>query len=141
MIKQWVSMEDDNLPGDCLRACLASVLELPKAQVPHFVFNESTWFEDMQAWLRIRGLTCLCLPLGLPIYNDALWAMLGPAIVIAGVYIGKDESRRHAVVAQSGKVLHDPIPEPFARTETLDHAFDVLVFATIDPAQTLKHNI
>ena len=141
MIKQYVDMGDNNLPGDCLRACLASVLELDKAQVPHFMVHPDTWYEDMQSWLRLRGLSCLCLPLGLPVYNRALWGMLGDAIVIAGVYIGGDASRRHAVVAQAGKVLHDPIPEPFARTETLDHAFDVLVFATLDPAQTLKHNI
>ena len=141
MVKQFVSMEDDNLPGDCLRACLASVLDLPKASVPHFLANDATWYDDMQAWLRLRGLSCLCLPLGLPMYNRALWAMLGPSLVIAGVYIAGDESRRHAVVAQAGKVLHDPIPEPFARTETLDHAFDVLVFASTDPAHTVRHYI
>ena len=141
MRREFVDMEDNNLPGDCLRACLASVLELDKAAVPHFLINGSTWFSDLQAWLRLRGLTCLCLPLGLPIYNEALWAMLGDAIVIAGVYIGGDESRRHAVVAQSGRVIHDPIPEPFARTETLDHAFDVLVFVALDPAHTVRHYI
>ena len=141
MVEQFVDMEDNNLPGDCLRACLASVLDLDKALVPHFMASGSTWFDDMLTWLHPMGLTCLCLPLGLPIYNSALWSMLGDAIVIAGVYIAGDESRRHAVVAQAGQVIHDPIPEPFARTETLEHAFDVLVFVTIDPAKTTKHYI
>ena len=133
MVKVDCSVENvENEPGDCLRACLASVLELPLTAVPHVVMDGDAWFASMQSFLSLYGLRCICLPLGLPLYNNALWDMIGDAIVIAGVYIGGDTSRPHAVVAQSGQVLHDPIPYPFKKTETLDNAFDVLVFVALD---------
>ena len=136
MIKVDCAVVDvDNEPGDCLRACLASVLELPLASVPHVVRDGEAWFSSLQTFLALYGLRCLCLPMGLPIYNEAVWDMIGPAIVICGVFVDGDISRPHAVVAQSGKVLHDPIPYPFKKTEILDNAFDVLVFVALDPCK------
>lgn len=141
MNSRWVDCEVDgsvNDAGDCLRACLASVLGLPKDVVPHFLKDDSpAWFDDMQSWLGSIGLRCLCLPVTpelLPVYIGAL----GDVMVIAGVYVDGDESRRHAVVAKAGKIIHDPKPWPFQKTESLEHVFDFLVIIPKDPAAVLS---
>ena len=40
--------------GDCLRACVASVLELPYEAVPQFAVADD-WVERLQEWLAPRG--------------------------------------------------------------------------------------
>lgn len=42
--------------GDCMRACVASLFELPLEDVPHFV-ERDTWYGDWINWLNDRGLT------------------------------------------------------------------------------------
>jgi len=46
---------DNLVRGDCMRACVASLWELPLAEVPHFVESE-TWHSDWMGWLNERGL-------------------------------------------------------------------------------------
>lgn len=53
-----------DVQGNCLQAALASILDLPLAEVPHFVQDdhdhpddpEWNWFTRMLAWLDARGL-------------------------------------------------------------------------------------
>ena len=45
---------DSPTPGDCFRACVASILELPIDEVPHFCAAEE-WIPPLQAWFRERG--------------------------------------------------------------------------------------
>lgn len=110
--------EHDNPPGtqgDCFRATLASLLDLPIEQVPHFLhddcpgleFNRRVneflaslgyfWFEvqafNMEEFKRNNGI-----PLSTPIYHEIC-----------------DVSPRfpdglHAVVGKNGKVHFDPHP-------------------------------
>jgi hypothetical protein len=40
--------------GDCLRACMASLFELPLEEVPHFVASDN-WFGLWIEWLNERG--------------------------------------------------------------------------------------
>lgn len=42
--------------GDCLRACVASIFELPLLDVPHFAELGPGWFQVMLEWLRPMGL-------------------------------------------------------------------------------------
>lgn len=52
-----------DVPGDCVKCCIASILELPYEDVPHFVAREVRdaegkalwWFEGVNHWLRERG--------------------------------------------------------------------------------------
>ena len=57
---QFYDPEVEGSRGDCLPACIASILELPLADVPIF---ESTpdlpWDGHMVDWLMQRGLTFL----------------------------------------------------------------------------------
>lgn len=41
--------------GDCMRACVASLFELPLEDVPHFV-EQNDWHGEWVRWLRARGL-------------------------------------------------------------------------------------
>jgi hypothetical protein len=42
--------------GDCLRACIASLLELDPQEVPHFAASDEPWSVTMNDWLGPRGL-------------------------------------------------------------------------------------
>lgn len=54
---------DGILPGDCVKCCVASILELAYEDVPHFVAREVTdasgksleWLTGVNHWLRERG--------------------------------------------------------------------------------------
>lgn len=98
--------------GDCVRACLASMLELESSQVPHFFATYTDGVKenrDMQIWFAERGQILAFL--GLPgswskeeffdymadTYKDReymLWADFG--------------SGDHAVVCKGGEIIHNP---------------------------------
>lgn len=41
--------------GNCFQAALASILDLPLEEVPHFVIIDGPeWWDEVQAWLRDR---------------------------------------------------------------------------------------
>ncbi len=59
---------ETNTWGDCTRACVASIFELPADQVPHFAFNGEEpedeegglpWEWRLREWLRGRGFTVM----------------------------------------------------------------------------------
>lgn len=52
---------DDGTPGDCYRAALASLLDLPAATVPHFGLYLS-WWDETRRWLQLRELDLAYLP-------------------------------------------------------------------------------
>lgn len=48
---------DERVAGDCWRACIASILDLPAEQVPHFVQEHGGFFHtETVRWLAARGL-------------------------------------------------------------------------------------
>lgn len=89
--------------GDCLAACLATLLRLDIGEVPGFFSDdESTWREKMGAWLIERGWGHLCIAGPPP-------EMLGPALTIVS---GKSPRGDwlHATVWRGRELLHDPHP-------------------------------
>lgn len=42
------------VPGDCLRACICSIFELPIRDVPHFA-AEDDWYGALNRWVEGRG--------------------------------------------------------------------------------------
>jgi hypothetical protein len=88
--------------GDCFPACLASLLDLPLAEVPNH--QGTDWWDAYQGWLAERGLTlgyvtCTELPGAAP----AGYAILGA------------HSPRldclHAVICKDGVIVWDPHPQ------------------------------
>ncbi len=89
--------------GNCLAACLATLLRLDIDEVPGFFSDDSgTWREKMGAWLVERGWGHLCIAGPPP-------EMLGPAMSIVS---GKSPRGDwlHATVWRGRELLHDPHP-------------------------------
>lgn len=92
--------------GNCLQACIASILELPLEEVPNFMrVSGPAWYDRFVNFLLSQGL--------FPIY-------LTPEVVNAdgtrpyGYYLVQGKSPRgdfdHVVVYHNGKLAHDPNP-------------------------------
>lgn len=82
---------------DCVRACMASIMELPIAKIPNF--NPETWFEEACKWLQPMGFTLL----NTFVNNDAETQAWGLGAV--------DSSRKgwnHCVVVFGNRIMWDP---------------------------------
>ena len=99
--------------GDCMRATIASLLDLPSEAVPHFLYdncNNDEYNERMSTYLGDRGLCYIefgAFDLDLHLYNIHHMTPVYHSIC--------DESPRfvsegHAVVGCNGQVVHDPHP-------------------------------
>ena len=85
--------------GDCLSACLASILEVPIQTVPDFI--DAPDFEAaINSWLAERGLTYTQVPIDNP--APVGWHTVEGASPRGG---------QHAVVGRDGTVVFDPHPE------------------------------
>ena len=85
--------------GDCLRACVASLLELPIEEVPNFCEDRDwcVWLPKLQICLQARGLK-------MEVYTTS-WCE-EPAM--AWGY--SPRGLPHSVIYQSGRLAHDPHP-------------------------------
>lgn len=108
----------DGQDGDCMAACIASLLELPIDQVPNP--HTTTWWDDWQAWLKQRGLY-LVEAIG------ADWMPPGWGILVGTSPRG---DWQHACVALNGEIVHDPHPDGGGVAQRT--AYDLLV--PYDPA-------
>jgi hypothetical protein len=96
--------------GDCLNACVASILEIDITELAD-VPEGPEWFRVLLASLALRGFTVVEL------WGDDLLAddrRSYPAISPPGYAIAVGPSPRneghHAVVSQDGLIVHDPHP-------------------------------
>lgn len=129
--------------GDCLRAAVASVLELNLDDVPHFrwgaedgdpVSIRKMW-SDLHIWLRARGLNLL--------HYDVVAETLAEALAWCGKYNGGSYlllggmgpgGQGHVIVTHRGRVVHDPgrtagsSKKPALSGPLPDGAFVVLAF-------------
>lgn len=100
--QEFLHKPEEGSVGDCLRACLASVLELPIADVPHFAKLYPTapecWCEVFD-WLEDRGHEYVYVGL-INLDRDRFYIASGPS----------PRSGRHAVVCKGSEVIHDPHP-------------------------------
>lgn len=105
--------------GDCIRCCIASILELPRIDVPHFVqtYPDSDgsspgWWNYMQEWLGSRGLVAATFELR----GARKPVLLGSRLPFApaGYWIGVVRSALtgglHAVVMRGGELVWNPNP-------------------------------
>lgn len=99
-VKRW-----PYLPGNCLSACVASILDLQTEHVPLFVEEsdpcDGIWPERLDAWLGQRGLGVLILPASI---------VLAPPEGFYILYGRSVKDHEHAVVGKNGRVVHDPHP-------------------------------
>ncbi len=93
---------DNGVNGNCLAACLASLLEIPLDIIPKFedmmVKNSEDWFEAFTDWLDRLGFTILT-------WESDTW--------LPGYYLASGMSERgnnHIVIYKGGELAHDPHP-------------------------------
>lgn len=103
MVDQEFFLENDEF-SDCVRAATASILELDRDDVPHFVRDNPghEWYEHWEAWLLARGHRAVMLhgPWDAP-----------PRLL--GHYLASGMTPRgtkHMVVMRDGVLAHDPHP-------------------------------
>lgn len=97
--------------GNCMAACLASVLELPIEAVPNFCDagpDDTDYWNACRAWLRQFGLGIITMTFTSP----AQWRTLR----LSGHHIVSGPSPRidgmhHATVWHKGAMVHDPHPD------------------------------
>lgn len=82
--------------GNCFQACVASLLELPLGEVPHFAEYEN-WWEALTEWAESLRYTVSWEKFPLNFYSIAT---------------GKSPrgDYNHAVISLAGKTVHDPHP-------------------------------
>lgn len=87
--------------GNCLSACIASILEIPIESIPTFATSlRSTQLHQVREWLDTLGYRLIFLPSG---FN----------MNFPGYYIAGGPSKRgvsHAIVMHGPNVIHDPHP-------------------------------
>jgi len=96
--------------GNCLNACIASLLELPLAEVEFPPAIQRNWVRPLQDWLAARGLCYSETPAkGVPYF----W-LPGPLCVLSGPGPRLPAPHQHAVVGRvrgyAFELLHDPHP-------------------------------
>lgn len=102
---------DEGVFGDCHRAAVASILELPLDDVPHFMDGnpDSAEFNRREsAFLKSRGLVRVMVAFQATM-DDVLRTMCvwnpGTHYILGG---RSRNDTDHSVVACDGKIVHDP---------------------------------
>ena len=103
--------------GDCFRCCIASILELPAPDVPHFMIEDwgkekdFTWYPKLTSWLAARGLAYFEHTIAADFHGPRWFALLAAAgFDVFHVMSGVSPRARHSVVARNGVMVHDPHP-------------------------------
>lgn len=89
--------------GNCLSACIASLLELAIEDVPNFCvdYGDEHWQDATEEWLRKRGLALVSVQINEEVPPwDFYWMAGGKSR--RGVY--------HSVIYRAGELVHDPHP-------------------------------
>lgn len=102
-VDQSIYIDDPRgIPGDCLRASVASIWDLPLEAVPHFALFDD-WFDALRAWLKPRRAIVRVVQNDRG-YSGPRWP--GQPLLAFG---RSPRGVNHAVVWLDG-VLHDPHP-------------------------------
>lgn len=117
--------------GNCLAACMASILECPLDEVPQLppgdAISDETWAEyhpRLAAWLAERNLVEVTFS------ADQEWHPQGYAIL--GVESPRFPGMGHAVVALDGVIVWDPHP---GRDQGVGKRMNWGIFQVLDPAK------
>lgn len=116
---------ENNVYGDCQRACIASLLELEISDVPHFFEsgNDEEFNRSLNEYLSTKGFIHLELkfvdnefPVKIPCYHM--------------IYGQTDRGFHHAVIGLNGEVAYDPNP---AKTGLLESDRENWTYAFLIP--------
>lgn len=105
---------DNGQIGDCFRACICSLLELPIEKVPHFAtYPQDQWWSRVIDYMDAKGYKVFC---GFGAQADPKDKAL--------YYIATGTSLRgflHSVIYREGKLVHDPHPDGGGVVDIVDY--------------------
>lgn len=116
VLQQYTVDDNAGRRGDCVRAVIASLLELPLADVPHFVQEDAdgglNWWVHITNWLHTRGLALYAVDPAEP----GLAPRRGEHYWVSGAsprgYLGEGVCTvLHAVIYRDEQLAHDPHPD------------------------------
>lgn len=121
-IDQQIMHDPDNgIYGDCQRACVASLLDLPASKVPHFFESgdENKFDNAFHDFLKSKNLWQLVT--GEVTFREDCYHM---------IYGKTERGTLHAVIAFCGEIVHDPHP---SRAGLLESGRDNWIYAFLVP--------
>lgn len=118
-VKQAIAHDPaKGINGDCFRAVIASLLELPIEEVPHFIHDglddPNTWYVRLTEWLRPRGLAYLEHDVSADGGEGWRKYFAGQNVNLYHAITGPSprfKGEMHCVVGRNGEVVFDPHPE------------------------------
>lgn len=120
--------------GDCFRACVASIMELPIESVPHFC-EKANWQEWLDEWLYQFGMGHVCVRLDVNADEGYIGPVERGAWCIVSGTTNRHPTRLHATVARTlggglqWEYRHDPHPDG----TFLEVAKDIIFFVVHRP--------
>lgn len=96
--------------GDCVRACVASVLELPSNHVPHFYVDGDgeRAFDRLRQFLAERKLIPAYFPLICSNIDDVKLHMWAEYAETEYLLFCSVDGGDHCIVGKGDKIIHDP---------------------------------
>lgn len=103
--------------GDCLRACVASIMDMDGDAVPHFFeINDGEYaMNALREWLQPLGYAPFAMHLNDDTFEDLMFNMEASNPNSVYILIGSIGDGDHAAVYKGGQKLHNPAwyPMPF----------------------------
>ena len=101
--------------GDCVRCCIAAIINMPALEVPHFARDfGGSWDSEAQKWLNARGWVMIEVlhqaPVALNIYASEKADF--PIMACGPTVRSRTQHQQHAVVNSVawGRTIYDPHP-------------------------------
>lgn len=108
--------------GNCMQACVASLFNIPMADVPNFA-AEKQWFKSFREFICAKGY----------VINSRVKTADGELHVPTGLHLVSGKSSRgceHMVIYKNGKLFHDPHPS----NEGIEKVLEFWMLLPLDPA-------
>jgi len=101
----------NNINGDCLRACIASIFEKDINDVPNFM-DADDWESAYHKYLASLGYYYLTFDIKVMRKDHSNCVPHGYHLIIGvSPRSPEDDPYNHCVVGYNGKIVHDPVPE------------------------------
>lgn len=115
VVDQTIFVTDPKRKGNCVAACIATLLELPLSEVPHFIEFGITWGDSEDVKSVSAGNAWWAMMLGF-LAGKGLWVEQLPDVdsglprerlLVAGM---SPRGVMHQVIYRDGVLWHDPHP-------------------------------
>ena len=118
--------------GNCFAASIASIMEIPLADVPNL--DPNNWFDEFNKWLYDYGYFAMYFSnLRNKADRDELEHITNNVICEASVESPRFPGVMHSVVFHKGAVIHDPHPDKTSMSAKLEDLRSLIVFVDINP--------